>query len=223
MTMSKMIKRTSLPHPEVMPKWLEGVYTSFAWNDELTFYTNNPEGVEWYNGDTHSNTVKEFSFNIEQAYEKHPEMKDDIDYVLGREEYTTEVVEPEYNKDVIDEKVVALKYNPENVMLENKTQAVSDNNRSEAIIGKIKSTGGSSDYYKLTIHTASGETFQCEVGDVIQAMVGDNFQLGNVLKASRRMWLDAQGGGKEGVDMDYDRAKIHYFSDDFVQRYGSKQ
>jgi hypothetical protein len=186
-TMSKMIERTSLPHPEVIPKWLEGVETRLYYDDDTSEYTGFPENLVWVGFDI----VTGFSFNIEQAYEKYPEIKDEIDYVLEKEEYTTQAVVGDY--------------------------AVG------AVSGKIKSTGGSSDYYKLTIHTASGETFQCEVGDVIQAMVGDNFQLGNVLKASRRMWLDAQGGGKVGVDSAYDANKIKYFVDDFVQRYGSKQ
>ena len=59
---------------------------------------------------------------------------------------------------------------------------------------KITSTGGSSDYYKLNINGNHVET-----EDVIYAMVGGDFALGNALKALRRMYLDSEGGGKEGI------------------------
>ncbi len=80
---------------------------------------------------------------------------------------------------------------------------------------KITSTGGSSDYYKLNINGSHVET-----EDVIYAMVGGDFALGNALKALRRMYLDSEGGGKEGVDMSYDANKVKYFVDSFVKRFG---
>ena len=83
------------------------------------------------------------------------------------------------------------------------------------ITNKITSTGGSSDYYKLNINGNHVET-----EDVIYAMVGGDFALGNALKALRRMYLDSQGGGKEGVDMSYDANKVKYFVDSFVKRFG---
>ena len=83
------------------------------------------------------------------------------------------------------------------------------------ITTKITSTGGSSDYYKLIIN---GNHIETE--DVIYAMVGGDFALGNALKALRRMYLDSEGGGKEGVDMSYDANKVKYFVDSFVKRFG---
>ncbi len=80
---------------------------------------------------------------------------------------------------------------------------------------KIKSDGGSSDYYKLEIN---GNPI--EVEDVIYAMVGGDFALGNTMKALRRMYLDSKGQGKEGIDMQYDANKIKYFVDSFVKRFG---
>jgi hypothetical protein len=80
---------------------------------------------------------------------------------------------------------------------------------------KITSTGGSSDYYKLNINGNHVET-----EDVIYAMVGGDFALGNALKALRRMYLDSEGGGKEGIDMSYDANKVKYFVDSFVKRFG---
>lgn len=83
------------------------------------------------------------------------------------------------------------------------------------ITNKITSTGGSSAYYKLNINGNHVET-----EDVIYAMVGGDFALGNALKALRRMYLDSEGGGKEGVDMSYDANKVKYFVDSFVKRFG---
>jgi len=82
---------------------------------------------------------------------------------------------------------------------------------------KTKSNGGSSDYYKLEINDNP-----VEVEDVIYAMVGGDFALGNVIKACRRMYLDSQGQGKEGVDMTYDANKIKFFVDSFEKRFGGK-
>ena len=82
---------------------------------------------------------------------------------------------------------------------------------------KIKSDGGSSDYYKLEINGNP-----VEVEDVIYAMVGGDFALGNAIKGLRRMYLDSKGQGKEGIDMQYDANKIKYFVDSFVERFGDK-
>ena len=81
---------------------------------------------------------------------------------------------------------------------------------------KTVSTGGSSSYYELEIE---GKPYQVE--DIIYAMVGGDFALGNVLKAARRMYLDSKGQGKEGTNMQYDTNKIKYFTDSFVKRFGS--
>ena len=89
------------------------------------------------------------------------------------------------------------------------------NNMSNEKIAKTVSTGGSSEYYELNIN---GNSVQVE--DVIYAMVGGDFALGNALKALRRMYLDSEGGGKEGVDMNYDANKVKYFVDSFVKRFG---
>lgn len=80
---------------------------------------------------------------------------------------------------------------------------------------KTKSNGGSSDYYKLEINGNP-----VEVEDIIYAMVGGDFALGNVIKACRRMYLDSKGQGKEGVDMTYDANKIKFFVDSFEKRFG---
>jgi len=89
--------------------------------------------------------------------------------------------------------------------------------RLKGTAGLIKSDGGSSSYYKLTIKTKDG-SFECETGDVIAAMVGNDFCLGNALKALRRIWCASEGVGKDGIDMKYDSNKISFFVKDFIER-----
>lgn len=82
---------------------------------------------------------------------------------------------------------------------------------------KVKSDGGSSDYYKIKIpkHIVKdlGDCYQIETGDVIRYAFDDNFALGNIFKALKRL------GKKEGVDVAYDVNKIKYFLDDYVKAY----
>lgn len=76
---------------------------------------------------------------------------------------------------------------------------------------KTKSDGGSSSYYELTITNKAGESIKCETGDVIRALVGNDFDFGNCVKALRRMYLATLGMGKEGTDIPYDCNKVRYF------------
>ena len=76
---------------------------------------------------------------------------------------------------------------------------------------KVKSDGGSSSYYELTITNKAGESIKCETGDVIRALVGNDFDFGNCVKALRRMYLATLGMGKEGTDIPYDCNKVRYF------------
>lgn len=75
----------------------------------------------------------------------------------------------------------------------------------------IKSDGGSSSYYELTITNKAGESIKCETGDVIRTLVGNDFDFGNCVKALRRMYLATLGMGKEGTDLVYDANKIRWF------------
>lgn len=86
----------------------------------------------------------------------------------------------------------------------------------EEIPQPIKSDGGSSDYYKLTITNKAGESIQCETGDVLRAMVGNDYDLSNVIKACRRMYEASQGRGKEGATIEYDANKVIYFVKEFA-------
>ena len=79
----------------------------------------------------------------------------------------------------------------------------------------IASDGGSSGYYNFTIENEAGETIQCEMKDIIRCVYGDNFSLGNIAKAARRMYEASQGRGKEGASIAYDANKVRYFASEF--------
>lgn len=78
----------------------------------------------------------------------------------------------------------------------------------------IKSDGGSSAYYRFSITSSiTRETMEVETGDVIRHMVGNDFDLGNIIKACRRIHQAKQGKGKDGTDVEYDANKIAYFAE----------
>ena len=118
----------------------------------------------------------------------------------------------EHKIDLVEEKHALL----QQAMQEGDVAAISESSGEPT--NKITSTGGSSDYYKLIINGNHVET-----EDVIYAMVGGDFALGNALKALRRMYLDSEGKGKVGIDMQYDANKVKYFVDSFVKRFGGSK
>ena len=80
------------------------------------------------------------------------------------------------------------------------------------------SDGGSSDYYKLTItNRETGATFPCEMGDVIASIYGNDFDMGNIAKAMRRIHCIRRGGGKAGTSEKYDAKKVVYFGNVLIQ------
>ena len=91
---------------------------------------------------------------------------------------------------------------------------------------EIKSDGGSSKYYQLIVRvtedkienaTPQGEVkdVALETGDVIRALVDNDFDLGNCIKAIRRIHQSSKGEGKSGTSIDYDITKIKYFLDEW--------
>lgn len=78
----------------------------------------------------------------------------------------------------------------------------------------VKSDGGSSSYYELTLTNKHGDSIQCETGDVIRALVHNDFSLGNIVKACRRVAEAQQGRGKQGLNPEYDLNKIIYFANE---------
>jgi len=98
--------------------------------------------------------------------------------------------------------------------------------------GEVKSDGGSSSYYQLEVLVPAANCItvtpqvikvQFETGDVVKALVDNDFDLGNVLKAMRRVHLAAQGKGKEGTSIEYDMKKIEYFIKKWYDNYQLEQ
>lgn len=89
--------------------------------------------------------------------------------------------------------------------------------------GKMQSDGGSSAYYDLTITNKEGQSLDVRTGDIIRALVGNDFDFGNCIKALRRMYLCTQGQGKEGTDLSYDANKVRYFVDEIENTFNSKR
>ena len=111
------------------------------------------------------------------------------------------------------------KYNKTSVATSQEQQSNKEDIGFAATSKPVKSDGGSSDYYKISVKTSHG-VVNVEVNDIIYAMVGGDFDLANILKAARRMYLASKGCGKEGVDIAYDARKVAWFCDDFVRRFG---
>ena len=97
-----------------------------------------------------------------------------------------------------------------------------------------KSDGGSSKYYQLEVlvreekisSVVEGSTIcrvQLETGDVIRALVDNDFDLGNIVKACRRIHQAKKGEGKEGTKVEYDCKKIQYFLDEWYKAYCMEQ
>ena len=69
----------------------------------------------------------------------------------------------------------------------------------------VKSTGGSSDYYKLRINDSPVET-----EDIIRDVFGNDFDFGNAFKSLVIAYKTTQGTGKSGNDVLYECNKIDY-------------
>lgn len=79
----------------------------------------------------------------------------------------------------------------------------------------IVSDGSSSSYYTFDITNKAGQTITVEVGDVCRAMVDNDFDLTNIIKACRRVSEASQGRGKSGTSIEYDCNKMVYFSNEY--------
>lgn len=99
---------------------------------------------------------------------------------------------------------------------------------------EVKSDGGSSSYYQLNVRLPADRVkplgngvavvdVSLETGDLIRALVDNDFDLGNIIKACRRMHLAKHGKGKAGTSVEYDANKIGYFRDEWMQAYQLEQ
>jgi len=89
-----------------------------------------------------------------------------------------------------------------------------DTSHSPSESNKVVSDGGSSKYYEIVITNKAGESIKVEMGDIIRACVANDFDLGNIMKACRRISEAKQGRGKAGASVEYDANKIVYFANE---------
>ena len=80
---------------------------------------------------------------------------------------------------------------------------------------KVVSDGLSTSYYQIKLTNKAGQTIDVEMGDIIRSVVNNDFDLGNIMKACRRVSEAKQGRGKKDVPISYDCNKIKYFADEF--------
>ena len=83
---------------------------------------------------------------------------------------------------------------------------------------KIQSDGGSSTYYQLEIKNGTGEVFKCELNDIIRDVFYNQFDLGNIIKGTRRIAENRFGMGKKDVSVQYDANKIIWFAEE-IKKY----
>jgi hypothetical protein len=105
--------------------------------------------------------------------------------------------------EVVDSLYGAYEAECEAELLEDKSEV-----KSEA----IKSDGGKSDYYKITI---DGQTFMIE--KIIKQVFRNDFDFGNAFKALIRANALIAGGGKEGSTIEYEMNKVKYSADQVVE------
>lgn len=100
--------------------------------------------------------------------------------------------------------------------------------------GTVKSDGGSSSYYQLQLLVNSNKikeleghdevkVVELETGDIIRSLVDNDFDLGNIIKACRRIHQAKKGTGKAGTDVEYDCKKIEYFLKEWYNAYAMEQ
>lgn len=111
--------------------------------------------------------------------------------------------------------------NPEYILRDGEFVPSDENGLAEASVAvaenvPVKSDGGSSSYYQLTLTNKAGETFNCELGDILRVIVNNDFDLSNIVKACRRASEASLGRGKEGATIEYDMNKVAYFAKEFA-------
>ncbi|APC44370.1 hypothetical protein [Pseudoalteromonas phage PH357] len=90
----------------------------------------------------------------------------------------------------------------------------------------IKSDGGKSDYYKITLPDwvidKQQENGYIMLEDLAEIIFDNDFNFTNVFKAQKRMFELKKGRGKAGNDFEYDAKKCHYYIDKQIEVEGRK-
>ena len=85
--------------------------------------------------------------------------------------------------------------------------------------GEVESDGGSTQYYQIEITNSKGEKFNCELNDILRDVFNNQWDLCNIVKASRRISEARKGQGKKDVSVQYDANKIIWFAEE-IKKYG---
>lgn len=84
---------------------------------------------------------------------------------------------------------------------------------------EVKSDGGSTQYYQIEITNSNGEKLNCELNDILRDVFNNQWDLCNIVKASRRISEARKGQGKKDVSIKYDANKIIWFAEE-IKKYG---
>ena len=84
---------------------------------------------------------------------------------------------------------------------------------------EVQSDGGSTQYYQIEITNSNGEKFNCELNDILRDVFNNQWDLCNIVKASRRISESRKGQGKKNVSIQYDANKIIWFAEE-IKKYG---
>lgn len=79
---------------------------------------------------------------------------------------------------------------------------------------EVQSDGGSTQYYQIEITNSKGEKFNCELNDILRDVFNNQWDLCNIVKASRRISESRKGQGKKDVSIKYDANKIIWFAEE---------
>ena len=79
---------------------------------------------------------------------------------------------------------------------------------------EVQSDGGSTQYYQIEITNSNGEKFNCELNDILRDVFNNQWDLCNIVKASRRISEARKGQGKKDVSIQYDANKIIWFAEE---------
>ncbi len=85
----------------------------------------------------------------------------------------------------------------------------------------VKSDGGSSSYYSISLPpevlARIAETGCIEVKDIVKHGFDNDFDAGNIIKATKRIMDTKAGRGKSGTDIKYDSNKIKFFAEEIKE------
>ena len=83
---------------------------------------------------------------------------------------------------------------------------------------EVQSDGGSTPYYQIEITNSKGEKLNCELNDILRDVFNNQWDLCNIVKASRRISESRKGQGKKDVSIQYDANKIIWFAEE-IKKY----